>query len=275
MTTQSGRWFAFVIGATVTALMVAGCGTAQRDDAGAITASGAVGVEQLAVGDCVAAPSGTNLTLSDLTGVPCAQAHDGEIYLVQDLPEGDFPGSASVGASAETMCSAAADAYVGSSLSETALDIYYLFPPSADDWARSRSVACIVHHPGETVTGSLRGKGAEHLFTAAGWKVGACYGSEDTEQELVTCDRPHVAEVFATGTLPDGPFSSELVSTVMPICEKAFAAYVGAAYGTSVLDYAPVVPGEQGWAAGDRAYACALVDPNEKMLTGSARGSGS
>ena len=274
MTTQSRGKVALVIGATVTAMVIAGCGAAERDDRGAITASGAVGVEQLAAGDCVAAPTGTDVTLSDVTGVPCAQAHDGEIYLVRDLPAGAFPGKASVEASATAICSAAADSYLGLALSETALEVYALYPPSADDWNSSRSVACIVHHPGETVTGSLRGKAAEHLFSVASWKVGACYGSQDAEQELVPCDRPHLVEVFATGTLPDGRYSSELASTVIPICERAFGPYVGAPYGRSAFGYAPLVPSEPGWAAGDRAYACVLADPTEKLLTGSARGSG-
>ena len=207
--------------------------------------------------------------------MPCAQAHDGEIYLVQELPDGAFPGKSSVAASAEKVCSAAIDGYLGSPVSDTTLDVYYLYPPSADEWNRDRSVACIVHHPGATVTGALRGKGAEHQFSVAAWKVGACVGSEDNWQEVVPCDRPHVAEVFATGTLPTGPFTPELTSTVIPICEKAFKAYVGVAYGTSALDFAPLVPSEPGWKAGDRAYACSLVDPEQKMLTGSARGSGS
>jgi hypothetical protein len=251
--------------------LAAGCGAAQRDESGTITASGDVGVEQLVAGDCVNAPEGVATNLNDLDGVPCATAHDGEVFLTEALPEGDYPGTASVMASAEAVCMASADAYLGVPLGETALEVYFLYPPGADEWAADRTIVCVLHHPGESITGTLKGNGSEHPFSAAGWKVGQCFGAEDMTP--IPCADEHLVEVFVVGTLPDGDLSISMVSDLMGVCEKAFPGYVGRRYAGSSLDFFPVAPTEAGWAGGDRSYACVLMDVDEDLLIGTAKGS--
>ncbi len=100
--------------------------------------------------------------------------------------------------------------------------------------------------------------------------------------ELIDCDDPHEAEVFAQfdvdpddlpeGTGPDGyPGGSELTWFGQDECQDRFEDYTGESYWTSRYDVLVVTPSFSSWSEGDRAVTCLLVDPDGGVLTGSGK----
>ena len=110
-------------------------------------------VTALKPGDCV-----TSLEVSDnVTNLPvtdCAQAHEGEVYFVFDLPKGDYPGDDKVQKQSEDRCAKEINTYAGAGADEK-FDIFYL-RPSPDDWSRDRGVTCIATDAKKQTTGSIK-----------------------------------------------------------------------------------------------------------------------
>jgi hypothetical protein len=271
------RWLGMATAlGTAAVLILAGCGGAERDEAGEITESGDVGVTELAVGDCVLLPEGAEGEVSDLEGVPCDQPHDGEVYVVDELPDGDYPGETQVLKQVEEVCVAGFEAFVGGTYEQTELDITYLYPSNEEQWAEDRGITCVVYHPGEQVTGSLKGQAAAHSLSLANFTVGTCIAPpEGVPTEVVPCDQPHLFEVYVAGALADAPYPGEAEATaqVSTICEDAFAGYVGTDYESSTLDYLPTPPSADAWSAGDRSYVCLVGDAEGGELTSAVKGS--
>jgi hypothetical protein len=80
------------------------------------TVNGALGrvadTEVATVGSCLQEPRAQD---SVATGIDCAQDHDAEVYLVDDLGAGVWPGYDAVDANADATCYDAFEGYVGSS----------------------------------------------------------------------------------------------------------------------------------------------------------------
>jgi hypothetical protein len=151
----------------VVALGVAGCSSepeAERDDTGAVASEGAVDAFQVALGDCVVDPAtGSTETqeVQSVTAVPCDQPHDGEVYSVFDLPDGEFPGEEAVTSQSEERCLADFEGFVGTPYEESRYELSSLFPTKESwDTRDDREVVCIVVGPaGEKLTGSVKGAG--------------------------------------------------------------------------------------------------------------------
>lgn len=121
----------------------------------------------LEVGDCfddpVALSSSELVEVEAVESKDCDEPHDGEVYTLEDLPQGNdepYPGDAAIAQQADEICYSSFEAYVGSSYEESALGYsYYL--PSPDTWsAGDREVVCIVVDiDGAPLTGSVRGSG--------------------------------------------------------------------------------------------------------------------
>ena len=157
---------------TLLALVLAtGCGanerpTAERDEAGAVATEGAVDPFEVKLGDCVEQPVSNDSEeveeVESVKAVPCEQPHDGEVYAVFDLPDGDFPGEEEVAAAGEDRCVEEFATFVGTAYEESQYDITSLFP-TRDSWETQddREYVCIVVAPeGQTATGTLKGKKA-------------------------------------------------------------------------------------------------------------------
>ncbi len=116
-------------------------------------------VFDLSVGDCFDDPDDFS-EVSSVEIVDCAEPHDNEVYHLFDLPDGDYPGSASVEASAVEGCLAAFDAFVGKDYAESRLDITYFYP-SPETWeGEDREVVCSLYDlNGTPMTDSRRGSG--------------------------------------------------------------------------------------------------------------------
>ena len=115
-------------------------------------------------------------------------------------------------------------------------------------------------------------------------KVGDCYNGPSSNYEhvvevmnveLVSCDKPHEAEVYAIFALPDSSWKGEdYVWEQAGIgCEARFKAFVGIEYALSTLIVDIIFPLEESWKDGDRLVKCSVVEENYAKVTGSAKGS--
>ena len=114
-------------------------------------------------------------------------------------------------------------------------------------------------------------------------KVGDCFNqsSETTEVasvEVVSCDSPHVYEVYNNSDIDDSaytaaPSSDELDNEIYDACHDAFETYVGISADSSSYGIASFQPTPGTWAHGDRTITCLITSKDHSPLTGSARDS--
>lgn len=131
-------------------------GQPQRNTAGAVTRPGAVSVNDLAVGDCLPGPVSTSTVTYQVSLVPCAQAHAGEVYANYDLADGPYPGDAVVARGAQRGCTGQRYRdFVGTSYARSRLDVTYMVP-QARTWSTERGVTCVIIGPVAS-TGTLKG----------------------------------------------------------------------------------------------------------------------
>jgi hypothetical protein len=147
--------------AAVLVLSAAGHGidsTLRRASAGSATAGVLTDSSQLRLGDCLNLPPDDQATVSSVRVLPCSSPHDGEVYLVDALPEaGEFPGDAATGNEADDRCQAGYATFVGVAFADSSLD-YDDFLPSRASWAQGdRAVTCVISDPDGQTTGTLRG----------------------------------------------------------------------------------------------------------------------
>ena len=119
-------------------------------------------VFELEVGDCFDDSTdfvGDGL-VSDVEIVDCSEAHDNEVYLLFDMPDGEFPGESVVETAAGETCLKAFGPFVGMDYESSILDFGW-FRPTADYWDEGdRTVVCFVYDFNlKKLTGSARGSG--------------------------------------------------------------------------------------------------------------------
>ncbi|ADG75898.1 conserved hypothetical protein [Cellulomonas flavigena DSM 20109] len=138
---------------------------AVRDEEGQITEAAEADVFSLKLGDCfdyAAVASATEI--SSVSTIPCAEAHDAEIFAETTLTEEQFKadleltnaGDTETPTFADEFCYQQFTTFVGKSYEESTLD-YTLFSPSEEGWAQGDDVVqCIVIHPDGGFTGSMK-----------------------------------------------------------------------------------------------------------------------
>jgi hypothetical protein len=133
-------------------------GRADRDASGAVVSPGRVNVSSLKVGDCIQLPGDSATSVIDVTGVPCATPHDGEVYVLAQLTStGDYPGDGQVQNDAAAKCQAAFEPFVGKAFDDSTLGFTFIYPQK-QEWGRGgRTVTCIVTADHAQTTGSLKG----------------------------------------------------------------------------------------------------------------------
>ncbi|CAL9424059.1 hypothetical protein SUDANB121_01929 [Nocardiopsis dassonvillei] len=147
--------------------LLAGTAAVALTGCGAVTgllgaASGQDDVFQLEVGDCFTeAEMDASFEAEEISQVPtvdCAEEHDSEVYHIEVLPEGDYPGADSLSTSGEEICESKFEEFVGIAYMESEL-LYTFLLPIEEGWtlADDREIVCIVVTNGEMVTGSLAG----------------------------------------------------------------------------------------------------------------------
>ncbi|MBD0292852.1 MAG: DUF4190 domain-containing protein [Jiangellaceae bacterium] len=146
----AGVWTLLIVAAVV--LVVAT--SADRDvDTGEITEPGDVSAFSLEVGDCV---NGLDATvLRSLPTVPCDQPHEGEVFAMFDLPEGEYPPEEELFAQADQGCADRLAAFSTQAMDDPAISLFYLYPQEPS-WPEDREIVCIAAATSGTTTGSLR-----------------------------------------------------------------------------------------------------------------------
>lgn len=132
------------------------------------------------------------------------------------------------------------------------------------------------------------------VLTACGDEVvfvdlaeGQCFDNPEMEGDnlidvdVVDCDGPHLAEVFARVPIAGGDeFPGDaVVDAVAETCPAdLFASYVGIDYDESIYHAHALTPTAESWDAGDRHVMCVLTgDPDltaSDQIEGSVRNSG-
>jgi hypothetical protein len=109
-------------------------------------------------------------------------------------------------------------------------------------------------------------------------RVGDCFDVEEADEvsevDAGPCTDPHGYEMFHLARWSGAqayPTDDAMLDFIIQACVPQFEAYVGMSYETSVLDFVPFTPTEEGWADGDRVVQCALVGAPDEQLTTSLR----
>lgn len=242
------------------------------------------GAQTLVVGDCFElTPGGSTETMS------CSQAHTFETFALTTHPAGTgapYPGPFAVDEFALEACLGEFEAYVGSGLLGSGLDVTW-FTPTSDSWAaQDRGVVCaltpITYVP---IEGSLAGSGGLEHEGIRGFgelQLGDCFDDQSDPTlgfvSLTACDDPHDNEVYTVAPYPlepEGPYPGEdaLAAFALETCTDGFAGFVGVSiFDSSLLTY-EIWPSPFTWSAGDQAVVCVLFDPDFAKLDRSMRGS--
>jgi hypothetical protein len=113
----------------------------------------------LRIGNCVDDLAALDYsTILGLDVVDCAQPHDSEVYALPELTGTTYPSDADLTQQADDACYAAFAAYAGVNYEESALDYDY-YTPTKQGWLQDhdRVVTCVVFHPDNQTTGSIKG----------------------------------------------------------------------------------------------------------------------
>ncbi len=120
-------------------------------------------VMDIAVGDCFdESAMQTALGGEEVSNIPlveCSEPHDAEVFHVEDLPDGDFPGESSVQASMEEICTGSAFAdFIGVDYMDSSIYVGGLQPTSQTwDSFDDREILCYAISDEGPITESLAG----------------------------------------------------------------------------------------------------------------------
>jgi hypothetical protein len=142
-------------GIAVVGLVAAGC------SGGTVEKAGASALFHLRAGECFHSSAGTagrTVQVKDVSSVPCADAHDGEVFAVvahpaaKDVP---YPGDEALADFAAAECLQRFPAYTGGSYDDSDLEVASV-RPDHDSWVDKddREVACVLYKKDAALTGS-------------------------------------------------------------------------------------------------------------------------
>jgi len=127
--------------------------SADRDTEGEITEGGSVSALSLQVGDCLNGLE-EGADVQNLPAVPCTQPHEGEVYAVFDLPEGDYPGEAAIFDQAEAGCGERLSSVAPEAYDDPSVGLFYLYPVELS-WPDDREIVCIAISTSGPTRGSI------------------------------------------------------------------------------------------------------------------------
>lgn len=144
-------------GIAVLGLVGAGC------DGDTVEKAGASALFRLRTGECFDSSAGTagrTVEVKDVTSVPCAEAHEGEVFAVVAYPAAedvDYPGDEAVADFAAAECLQRFPEYTGTGYDDSDLEVASV-RPDHDSWVDKddREVACVLYKKDATLTGSRR-----------------------------------------------------------------------------------------------------------------------
>jgi hypothetical protein len=152
-----GRRSVLMAGIAIVGLVVAGC------DGGTVEKAGASAIFHLRTGECFDSSAGTagrTVEVKDVTSVPCADNHDGEVFAVVAHPAAEnvsYPGDEAVADFAAAECLQRFPAYTGASYDDSDLAVASV-RPDRESWVDKddREVACVLYKKDATLAGSRR-----------------------------------------------------------------------------------------------------------------------
>ena len=119
-----------------------------------IMGRGSVNAADVKVGDCLAEIPDSS-RVSSLHVVPCEQPHNGEVFTVLTMSDGDFPGQAAI-EEYQGRCEPELAVYSPAAAVDPAVGLFVLYP-TEESWADGdRAVTCIATSESDR-TGSLNG----------------------------------------------------------------------------------------------------------------------
>jgi len=150
----SGVWIVAV--AAGIAINVAN--TAHRSSTtGQVTGKGHVSVFSLRAGDCLQNPpaSQAGLRVTQVTAVPCATAHDAQVYAQFHATGNSHPGQAGLARESSHGCAARAAASLDKSKITSTMQLQFIYP-DAQAWANGRrTISCLIVDSTPDLTSSL------------------------------------------------------------------------------------------------------------------------
>ena len=103
--------------------------------------SGTVGANEVKAGDCLTELPASGLVLTVDTA-PCGEPHEGEIFAVMNMPDGDFPGQSAI-EEYQNKCAPELAEYSPEAARDPKVGLFVLYP-SEDSWGEGdRTVTCI------------------------------------------------------------------------------------------------------------------------------------
>ena len=129
----------------------------RRDDAGQISNSGDLEVQDLRIGDCFDLKDPSASEVGEVEAKPCSQPHEYELFHAADMQGDEYPSDAAMTAFMESECLPTFGAYVGVAYEQSLLDISW-YTPTSDGWDDGdHSIQCAVFDPNEAeLTSSQR-----------------------------------------------------------------------------------------------------------------------
>ena len=129
-------WVLVAVAVGLVALLVAAAAVFLLARDRGVTEAGA-----LRSGECLVEVPDSSRVLYVKT-VECDQTHQGEVFAVLRLPDGNFPGESAV-VEYTDRCAPALAEYAPDAIDDAAIDLFVLYP-TADSWQRGdRTVTCI------------------------------------------------------------------------------------------------------------------------------------
>ncbi len=132
------------------------------DEAGGVDAppapAGEVNYWELEVGMCL---DDANLpeTFTSIPLIDCAEPHDSEVYEIETLADGPYPGDDEIFRLAEEICFDAFEPYVGISYDRSLYYFAYYWPEKNNWGAGDRDIVCVLFDENGQTEGSVRGSG--------------------------------------------------------------------------------------------------------------------
>jgi hypothetical protein len=153
-------FFVWITAIAIGISTLSACGSADRDDSGAVVEEGSVSAWSIQVGDCLTDTfGGDNVEFSYANVIPCDQPHAFEAYHGDVLSGDTFP--TDINTTVDDICYYAFADFIGITVEETYLTYSSLLPTQVS-WENDddREVTCIVGmEDGSEITGTLRNSG--------------------------------------------------------------------------------------------------------------------
>lgn len=121
---------------------LAACAAAASLGAMALAGCSTASVMHMSIGQCIQEPEGDQV--STVETVDCSKPHDAEVFFLHKVEGNDYPGQESLGSTAEQVCVAAFQGYVGKSYEESSLDATW-FVPTTKSWSQNdHEIVCMI-----------------------------------------------------------------------------------------------------------------------------------